>query len=386
MKKLLVALPILALLILVPSASANDKDNHKTKVVTLPVGEVVNKDYFAFGDIVEVSGTVNGDVYAFGGQVLVDGKVNGDLIAAGGMVNISGDVSQDLRVGGGQITISGQIGRNVTVGGGNVEFTNDATVRGSILAGAGNVTLASPVGTNVKIGAGNLTISNKIDGDVEAGVGDLRLTSKAKVAGNLTYWSDQQASIDEHALVSGEITKKSAPNIAKPSARGIFGGFAAFKIISTAIGLVSTFVLGLILIRFFPKFSSAAVNTLNKRPLASLGIGFLTLVATPIIFVLLLITVIGVPIALILLAFYLISLYLARLFVMFWVGAAISARTGRKLHQVWVFIIGLILYYVVTLIPVVGGITTFLVVTFGLGAFLITKRDTYLATRKSSLY
>ncbi|MEX0622243.1 MAG: polymer-forming cytoskeletal protein [Candidatus Woykebacteria bacterium] len=387
MKKLFISIPIFALLFLVPSAQAQDNEtDRETKIVTLPVGEVVNRDYFAFGDVVEVSGTVNGDVYAFGGQVLVDGAVNGDLITAGGTLTVSGDVSQDLRAGGGQVTISGDIGRNVTVGGGNVEFTSDASVRGSVLAGAGNLTLAAPIGSNVKIGAGNLTISSKVDGDVEAGVGMLRLTSRARVDGDLTYWSDQNASVDGNALVSGEITKKSAQGISKPSLQGVLGGFAAFNIFTTIIGFVSTFILGLLLIKFLPKFSSDTVNTLSKKPLASLGVGFLALLVTPIAFLILLVTVVGIPIAFILIALYLISLYLARLFVMFWVGKAISTRTGRAPHEVWAFIVGLIIYYIVTLIPVVGGITTFLVILFGLGAALITKRNTYLTARKSNLY
>ena len=385
-KKLFVTLPILLLLFLAPSASAKDKDVRETKVVALPAGEVVDGDYFAFGDVVEVSGTVNGDVYAFGGQVLVDGKVNGDLITAGGTVTISGNISQDLRVGGGQITISGEIGRNVTVGGGNVEFTNGASVRGSVLAGAGNLTLAAPVGSSVKVGAGNLSISNKIDGDVEAGVGGLRLTSKAQIKGNLTYWSDQKALIDKNALVSGEITKRATPEIARPSPRGIFGGFGAFNIISTIIGFVSTFILGLIFIKFFPKFSAATVSTLSKKPWVSLGIGLLAVVVTPIVFIILLITVVGIPIAFILIALYLISLYLARIFVIFWVGTTLLSRTGRKPHAVWAFILGLVAYYVLTLIPIVGCIITALVILFGLGGLLITKKDTYLAAKKSSSY
>jgi len=384
-KKLLILVPVLLLLLLAPVAIVVGESKDETKISALPAGEVVNKDYFASGDVVEVSGTVNGDVYAFGGQVLVDGKVKGDLITAGGTVTVSGDISQDLRAGGGQITISGQIGRNVTIGGGNVEFTSDANVRGSILAGAGNITLASPIGSNVKVGAGNLTISNKVNGDVEAGVGSLRLTSKAQIKGDVTYWSDRNASIDENALILGELTKKATPVTPKPPIDEIFGGFAAFNIFAALVGFVSTFILGLILIKLAPNFMKTATSTLGSKPWVSLGIGLLTLILTPIVSIILFVTVVGLPLGLILVPIYLICIYIARIFVIYWVGIMIFNRTGRKLHEVWAFVLGLAIYYILTLVPVIGGIVTFLTVVFGLGTALVAKRYVYLAARSKNI-
>jgi hypothetical protein len=61
-------------------------------------GQVVDRDYFAAGPLVEMSGTINGDLYAAGGQVLVDGQVNGDVLVAGGRVLLSGAVVQSIRV------------------------------------------------------------------------------------------------------------------------------------------------------------------------------------------------------------------------------------------------------------------------------------------------
>jgi len=385
MKKLIIIIISLTILLLAPSVSANENKN-KQKIVTVAVGEVINKDYFAAADSVEVSGTVNGDVYVFGGQVLVDGKVNGDLISAGGIVNISGEVSQDVRVGGGQVIISGKIGRNLTVGGGNVDITNSATIAGGIVAGGGNISLAAPIGKDVKIGAGNLTISNKIVGNVEAAVGMIRLTSKADIGGYLTYWSDTTASIDSSAKVAGTVTKKAPPAAARPKPGMILGGFAAFNIITAIISLVSTLILGLLIIKLFPRYNRAVVYTLKKRPWGSLGLGFASLILIPLIFVLLLILVATIPIAFILLALYLITLYLSRIFIIFWVGTFVFERTGRKIHEVWAFIIGLVIYYILTLIPIVGGLTTFLVILFGLGAVLLTTKEFYnAATRKGNI-
>lgn len=388
MKKIIIVLSALILLFIAPIAivqGEDKKDSEKTKITTVPAGEVIDNDYFGFGDVVEISGTVNGDVYAFGGQVLVDGKVNGDLITGAGTLSISGDVTQDVRAGGGQITISGNIGRNVTVGGGNIEFTKDAKVAGSVLAGGGNISLAAPVGGNVKIGAGNLTISNKINGDVEAGVGQIRVTSKAQVAGDLTYWSDQTASIDENAKIAGEVTKKKPPAAASPSPEKIFGVFTGFNLFLKIISLLSTLIVGLLLIKLFPRFSQGTISTLQKRPWASLGIGLAALVLTPIIFVILLVTILGIPLALILLALYLIALYLVRIFVMFWAGRFIADKTGVKMGDAWALVLGLVVYSIVTLVPIIGGLVTLFVILFGLGAVFLTKKEAYSAARKKEI-
>jgi hypothetical protein len=305
MKKFVVIFAALPLLFLAPaSVVLGNSDDKETKVVTVPVGEVINRDHIAVGDVVEISGTVNGDVYAFAGQVLVDGTVNGDLITAAGAITVSGTVSQDLRAAGGTITINGSIKRNITVGGGVVEITDDARIGGSILGGTGTINIAAPVGGNVKIGSGALTISNKINGDLEAGVEDLRLTSKAAVTGDLTYWSEKDASIDDKAVVSGEVTKKKPPAGFGPKFGPVVSGFSGFRIFSAIVGFISTLIIGLLLIKFFPNFGRSAASNLSSRPWASLGLGFAAFILTPIIGLILLVTLVGIPLALILGALY----------------------------------------------------------------------------------
>ncbi len=355
------------------------------KIMILPAGKVINKDYFAYGERVEISGTVNGDVYAAGGQILVDGKINGDLLAAGGKVNIAGTVSQDVRIAGGQITINGKIGRNLTVAGGNVELTHPATIRGGVVAAGGSIGLAAPVGNDVKIAAGNLTVSNTINGNLEAVSGKIRLTSKAVVNGDLVYWSDHTASIDESAKVTGAVTQKIPAEIFRPSAKkmlGVIGGFILFvKIIS----FISTLILGLLFIYFFPKYNQATVSTINSRPLASLGSGFLVLFLTPAIILFLVITVVGIPLALILSAAYFIGIYLVRIFAIFWIGVTLFEWLGKRVGEGWALVIGLVVYSFLTLIPFIGGLVALFVILFGLGAAVLADRELYLAARAKEM-
>jgi cytoskeletal protein CcmA (bactofilin family) len=370
---------------LIGPAAAQDEhpeEAGRQKVVSLPAGAVINKDYFAYGERVEISGTVNGDVYVAAGEVLVDGRINGDLLAAGGTITISGSVSQNVRVAGGEITLSGKIGRNLTVAGGNVGLNESAAVAGGLVAAGGRVRLAAPVGKDAKIAAGSVLVSGPINGNLEAVTGDVRLTSKAAVSGDLIYWSQRRASITQGAKVGGVVTRKTMPEFSRPRVGTLLGALAGVVLLAKLVSVVSTLILGLLLVYVFPRYTQSTVSTLRQRPWASLGVGVVALVATPVAAGMLLITVLGVPLALMVTALYLMALYLARVFVIVWIGTALVAWRGREVRPVLGLMIGLFVYSLLTLIPFIGGVVTLLVILFGLGASLQADRSVFLAARE----
>ncbi len=384
MRKITLFIFSLGLLFLTPATFAASKDPSQVERKVVAYGEVVNKDYFATGDVVEISGTVNGDVYAFAGQVLIDGKINGDLISAGGAINLSGEVSQDVRVGGGSIVVSGSIAQNLTVGGGNVEITDGAKIGGSLVAGAGNLTIAGPIGKDILVGAGNLTLASSVKGDINAGVGSVRLTSKAMVGGNLTYWSENQASVDTGAKVTGKIERKTPVVGAKVSSTDLLKVLAGINLFFKIVTLISTFLLGWLLIHFLPRLVDANVAKLKNQPWPSLGIGVLTMIAVPVLVVLFLVSIVGFPLGLMLLSAFLLVVFVSRIYAILWLGREVVARFGRSPHEVWALLVGMIIFGVVSFIPVLGGFVGLFVVLFGLGAFTLTLKDYLAVSRKVS--
>jgi cytoskeletal protein CcmA (bactofilin family) len=347
--------------------------------VVIAENEVINSDYFVGGDTVKILGTVNGDLYAGGGTVIIDGIVNGDVLAAGGTVTINGTVSQNVRIAGGQLNVNGDVGRNITAAGGNIDVSSSATVNGSLVVVGGNLNIDAPINGNLYAGVGNLTLSNAINGNVEVGVGTATLTDGAKVNGNFDYWSEEDASIAQGASISGTVTKQipsSNFDQEKMTAdagklRDIFGGTA--KVIS----IFSTIIVGLLFFKLFPNFSEDAVTTLVSRPWASVSLGFVVLFGAPILMFFVLITIIGIPISLIVFAMYFIYLYVAKFIVLIWAGKYFSKKLDKKMNPYWTFILGLVVYTVVTFIPIVGGLTRFFTLLFGLGALVIASRESY---------
>lgn len=82
---------VAALLVFLPALSvAFEKDEHdekasSRKLVTVPAGQVIDNDFFAFGEVVEISGTINGDFYVilFGLGALLFTKKEAYLAARG---------------------------------------------------------------------------------------------------------------------------------------------------------------------------------------------------------------------------------------------------------------------------------------------------------------
>jgi cytoskeletal protein CcmA (bactofilin family) len=383
----LVSLALCFSLIAAPADPAEEEARRSwiTRAVSVPASQVIDRDFFAFGPLVEISGTVNGDVYVFGGQILVDGTVNGDLLVAGGRVSLSGAVAQDVRVVGGQVSVSGSIGRNVTAFGGNLEMTRSAAVKGSLVAAGGSIHLAAPLGGSAKIAAGSLIVSNKVGGNIDAAVGTLRITSNAEVAGNVSYLSRNEASIGEGAKIGGKLARTAPPQLPRPSPEKVVALYAAGSLFVRLVSFVSTLVLGLLSIRFLPRYHLSSVALLRERPWASLAIGFIAAVVIPVVCGLLFVSVLGIPIGLIVGASYLILLYWGRIFAISWLGEAILRLFRAGPGSTWAFVIGLIVYYLLTLIPVVGWLIVWLAVLFGLGAELMVRKNIYFAARQHEL-
>jgi hypothetical protein len=376
----------LVLFFLFPVA-AFAKSGEAQKIVVLPQDEVIERDYYAAGEIVEISGTVIGDVYAAGGQVLVDGVIEGDLLVAGGSVIITGEVTQDVRAAGGQISISGSIGRNATLASGNIDLTDAASVGGNMLVLGGNVNIGAPVGGDIKAGVGALTIMNSVSGDVDAAVGSFRLSSDASIDGDISYTSEEDITVSESATVSGTVNKHDVPEINTPKMDEEFKSFiAGANMFAFLMSIITSLVVGFLMIKFLPNYTKNAASIVTEKFLASLAVGFLGLIVTPIIIVILFATIVGIPLSLLLLGVFVIYLYIVRIFAMVAIGTKVSSWLRLKTNNYLLFTIGLAVYYILSLVPIIGWLAKLVVLIASFGAALKNEKATWRKALEAKIY
>lgn len=141
------------------------------------------------------------------------------------------------------------------------------------------------------------------------------------------------------------------------------------------VGFISSLLIGLLFIYLFPKFTKEVASVLTKGPWLSLGIGLLSIILFPFAFVILALTIVGIPLAFILFFLFLIILYLVKIFISYFLGSFTLQKLGKKAEMVWVFVLGLVIYFVLASIPFLGPIFSAAATLFGLGALLIQGKN-----------
>ncbi len=352
-------------------------------IVTIEKEKTVNGDLFTVGQTVAIHGTVNGDLYVGGGSIFVDGTVNGDILAVGGNMLIQGTV-HNVRVAGGNVTIDGTIGGNVTAVGGNISIAQGVKIPESLVAAGGQISMLGSTGKGATLASGQTTIGNTIGGDMLA-AGNVTLTPGARVNGNLTYWSGQKATIENGAVVTGQIVqhipaKHSQPHAA--SAGTIFAGTLLFGLIS----LISSLIIGILFIQLLPVFSQDTIATIRSHPWLSLGVGVLVAIVVPVALFFIFLTIVGIPIALLLLVVYGVFAYISKIFVALFLGVWVLERTNTsKPYLIWALLLGLIIYEILGIIPLIGWFVGIIFWFIGLGGLLITYKNVYLSLRSKKL-
>jgi hypothetical protein len=359
---------------------------NEQKIVALEKNQTINHDYFAAGRRVIIDGIINGDAYIAGGQVDINGIINGDLLVAGGQINVRGSVSQDIRAVGGNIIIEGQAGRNITMAGGNLTIYRTAKIVGNTVMAGGNSEILTQI-NNLTVAGGQVRIGNNVLGNITAGVGAMDILPDVTIQGNLDYWSNNKVTIAPNAKIIGQTTFHQThfqTNLKKSpeKAAGIIFGIGIFF---SMVGFISSLILGILFICLLPIYTQKISDVIRNKFWVSLLIGFITLIVTPVVSLILIITLVGVPVAFALMFIYGALLYIAKLFVALTIGKFVKEKAKWNLTPIWTFTIGIILYYIVGFIPVIGMLMKMIVTLVGVGAIILQKKNDYLMHREKKL-
>jgi hypothetical protein len=365
---------ILCFLLTTLFAFAEEQDPFKEhNIMVLPSGEVHQGNYFAMGKSVEISGTVNGDVYALAGEVVIDGTVNGDVLICGGSVDIGGKVAQNCRLLGGQVLISGAIGNNVTAISGNLQVLPSAVIGGSLVATAANVDLAAHIGSEASVVASNLRLSGHLDKGLDAYVGQMRITSKAVIKEGVEYKSGSAAWIESGASIGGPVVRN--PSFVHELVEGtwVHSLLLGSKVLAILMNFIYTFVVGVLLVKLFPKNLEAALEALHKTPGKALLYGVMLLILLPLAALILLMTILGVPFALALIAANIIGFYTAKIYSIFWASDFLFKKIDFKPNRFLGLFCGMVVYFALAAIPIFGFLIAFAAMLFGLGAGVLAQ-------------
>ncbi len=376
MKKFLFFLLSLALLtLLLQPFLYSDVEDEEHAVILVPVDEVIEQNYRAFGEKVRIQGKVKGNVYVASQYLLIDGTVDGNVYAASVNIEISGHVSGSVHLISAQVIISGSIDKNITVCTGDLEVSPYTVIMGNIRAAAANIRFDGFLKKNFTVLSGYFTLTGHIDGNVHAAVGKIRLLKDAFIEGSLDYWSRQKISMQKGSVIKGKVTPMRGPLSLMSYSKKTFRRFMKPYIFTKIASFISLLVIGLFFIHQSPQNLYKATEILKEYPIKTLWTGIILVILIPIIILFLLITLVGIPLAFNLIALYLIQIYIIKIFTIFPIGILVFKRMWKKLAVGWAYSFALLCYFLITLIPIVGVIVIFLSLFWGFGsAYLVRRR------------
>ncbi len=120
----------------------------------------------------------------------------------------------------------------------------------------------------------------------------------------------------------------------------------------------------------------AVKESIFKDFLKNLGLGFVFVICVPVAAIILLFTVIGIPVSIIVLFVYLVLFYIAKIFFGFALGERVLMlfKTNGTPAPVWSLIIGLLILYILFLVPYIHWIVYLLVLFVGFGSVFQIKK------------
>lgn len=334
-------------------------------------------DLFSAGGKVDLRDAVAGDAFLAGGRVSLDGAIGGDAFVIGGNVLVNQHVDQDLYAAGGNIVVSGDIAHHIRAAGGDITIGPNAKVGGKATLAGAHIEVKGAVGSHLTAAAESVDIDAPIKGNVELSARDIQIGPHADIGGTLTYWSPQPAHIDSAAKITGAVLHR---QVEMPRAMHRVG--LAAVIAGSIFVFLAFAVLGSLLVLLLPNFTGTVERAFADSPGRSFLLGLAVLVVSPIVGVLFLLTIIGIPLGLLLFFLYPLALMIGYVTAAFFIGdrAVRSLRKGKPIsvgHRILGLMAALVLLALLQTLPIIGGVTAFVVVMMGLGAWTISLYNRY---------
>jgi cytoskeletal protein CcmA (bactofilin family) len=370
LRHLRIVLGVVVALTMGTPAAALAAEVRSGDTVAVGAAETINDDVYAFGNNIVIDGTVNGDVIGAGSTVTINGHVTGDVMVAGNTLTITAPVDGSVRAAGNLLNLTAPVAGDAVVAGSAISVSGPGKIGRDVLAATGTLTLRGPVGRDVKASAATLTLASNVGGSVQAQVSDLVVASGATIQGPISYVSGKEASIAPDAQFGGAV-QRSVPPTRTPNP-WVIGGIDFLALIRGFVGLAA---FGLMFALVFPRATAASTDMVQRRGLASFGLGLAMFVGIPALALLVCIfgaMVGGWWIGLILLAAYIVFAVLGYIAFADWVGVTIAKYAHQAMHPAWSLVIGLAVVGVLTLIPFIGALVGFVAVLMGMGALALT--------------
>lgn len=334
-------------------------------------------DVFIGADRPEILTSVPNDVFAAGYKPLVNTDVAGDVHAAGFEVSIEGPVAGNVYAFGNMVRINGTTGKDVTSSGSSVII--NGTVGGNVRAAGADVTINAPISGSVLIGAASFNLNAAVSGDLSFSGDRIEFGEGAKVDGQVLIRSNRDDIQVPAAVAPADrvtIQKVSTPDmvsgmgdIAKQTTQGLWIAWASALLLLLVLPII-----GIIWLALFPKRSQIAYEVAIARPFKSIFIGLLGVAMFIGLIPVLGMTLIGIPLIPVAIVVLIVAVLLGYIAGAWFLAARVLEAFGFEgdtlIKRAIAMVAGIILAFILGLIPFIGWLIGLVFGFVGLGSIL----------------
>lgn len=313
------------------------------------------------------------DVYLTGDNITIDYIVDGNLFVCANTVTINSQIGGDAFI----------LAKNIIVNKEAYIFSNLFAISDSIeikgviydiYALAENITVSGGyIYRDVKVSCNTLNINGTIGRNAFVSCSAINFntdeSTNGVIYGNLDYASNSEISIPEN-VVNGKVTYHQVSNSTEMPIQSIIASY----ILNLGEFLAFLLIVWLICLWLAPKFLNNTNDYVGKKTLGILGYGLLTIIAIPVACIILILLQLTCEFSLWLLALYILVLIISKLIFTITANNYICSKfnINKNLGMLGMLIVSGIIIWILTQIPYIGGVISFIITVLGLGILIVS--------------
>ena len=338
-----------------------------------------SSSYFDLGDNIELHEDLTGNQNIVAAEVLIHSDIYGELFVMGGSVEVSGSIEGNTVICAGNTSLRGTFHSDLTIYGGNVTILPECKIYGKLKVFAANTEFMGDCLGPSQFMNSNLRISGLLQKECRIYAAKIIITSTAVINGPINYTSPSAPNIYDGAYFKMPPTAAPVENVQWTHGRiwSLLETGATW--ISFGMNYLFSFVLGLLLLRFFPRGLTMSIGAIESSFGKSLVWGICATLIVPIVIMVLFATLLGIPLAFTLLALCIVTFASAKIVPILWCLKKWHYRKGKQpivfsknasLPNRGAFAIGLLIFLILAKIPLIGIFVSLLSMLLGVGGML----------------
>jgi len=330
--------------------------------VRIDSGDTLSQNVLSAAQVLEIYGHLENDLFAAARNITIEGAITDDLIIAAETITLNGTVRDMTLAAGDSITISGKLQGDLFIVGNKIKITPDAMIRGNVVIVGNEILIENGLMEGwVRIYGNDVTLGGTVQRYVELYVNEIAFAEDYNPLGATTLITHHQ------------IDTKTLPNAPENltiivERQDGWGIMLLFRLWAS----VSVLIIGFLLLLIFPKTSVDLYRFSKERYLKNTGIGLLLFLAIPIISILLLVLFFTIPLVFLIWMLYAKALLISYLLVALLLGSTLIRyfKTESFTDHYWGLALGMVIIFLLTIIPYAGPIINVLLIFLGLGSLL----------------